>query len=159
MYGALRAVKLYPVENDAVQKALAELTHHTKELLGAEGELELRISGEFIFVNSTRLRLDLDNYASFSHLLSLFRATGVGTLARREDRRPEGLADLPLVAAGRRFRDPAERRTQLVEKLANARASTSSRSPRRRSTAPTVARRRRSAPSERTRSRSRRRAI
>src|SRR5581483_9513783 len=70
-YGALRAVKLYPVENAAVQKALAELTSQTNELAGAEGELELRMSGEFIFVNQTRLRLDLDNFASFSHLLSL----------------------------------------------------------------------------------------
>src|SRR5262249_55072994 len=80
MYGALRAVKLYPVENAAVQKALAELTHQTKELLEAEHELELRMSGEFIFVNQTRLRLELDNFASFSHLLALFRISGVGSL-------------------------------------------------------------------------------
>src|SRR4051812_49707442 len=79
MYGALRAVKLYPVENAAVQKALAELATQSRELIEGEGELELRMSGEFIFVNQTRLRLDLDNFASFSHLLGLFRAAGVGT--------------------------------------------------------------------------------
>lgn len=45
-YGALRAVKLYPVENAAVQKALAEVTNQTKDLIGNEGELELRMSGE-----------------------------------------------------------------------------------------------------------------
>jgi HD-GYP domain-containing protein (c-di-GMP phosphodiesterase class II) len=80
MYGALRAVKLYPVENAAVQKALAELAAQSRELIEGEGELELRMSGEFIFVNQTRLRLDLDNFASFSHLLALFRAAGIGTL-------------------------------------------------------------------------------
>lgn len=32
-------------------------------------------------MNSTRLRLDLDNYASFSHLLSVLRKCGVGTLS------------------------------------------------------------------------------
>jgi len=80
MYGALRAVKLYPVENAAVQKALVEVMHQAKEILNAEGELELRLSGEFIFVNQTRLRLDLDNFASFSHLLSLFRLSGVGSV-------------------------------------------------------------------------------
>src|SRR4029079_8472732 len=79
-YAALRAVKLYPVENAAVQKALADLTAQTKELIAGEGELELKMSGEFIFVNQTRLRLDLDNFASFSHLLSLFRAAGVGAV-------------------------------------------------------------------------------
>jgi HD-GYP domain-containing protein (c-di-GMP phosphodiesterase class II) len=80
LYGALRSIKMYPVENAAVQKALAELVNVTGELMKREAELEIKVSGEFIFVNSTRLRLDLDNYASFSHLLSLFRANGVGVL-------------------------------------------------------------------------------
>ena len=80
IYAALRSIKLYPVENAAVQKSLEELTTLTRDLLANEHELELRVSGEFIFVNGTRLRLDLDNYASFSHLLSLFRASGVGSL-------------------------------------------------------------------------------
>ena len=66
----------------------------------AEGELELRMSGEFIFINQTRLRLDLDNFASFSHLLSLFRAAGIGTRRDRERDHAERLADLSLVAAG-----------------------------------------------------------
>ena len=80
VYGAMRAIKLYPVENAAVQMALEELRTLTEEILRREHELEFRVSGEFIFVNATRLRLDLDNYASFSFLLSVFRATGVGTL-------------------------------------------------------------------------------
>ena len=80
LYGALRAVKLYPVENAAVQRAIEELTAVTADILRHEHELELRLSGEFIFINATRLRLDLDNYASFSHLLSVFRAHGVGTI-------------------------------------------------------------------------------
>ncbi|OGU02459.1 MAG: hypothetical protein A2W29_07525 [Gemmatimonadetes bacterium RBG_16_66_8] len=78
MYAALRSLKLYPLENEAVQRALDELTQSAKALLQVEEELELRLSGEFIFVNSTRLRLDLDNYASFSHVLSVLRHSGVG---------------------------------------------------------------------------------
>ena len=77
-HGALRSIKLYPVENAAVQRALAELTTLSKEIIAAESELEIRTSGEFIFVNATQLRLDLDNYASFSHLLQLYRRAGVG---------------------------------------------------------------------------------
>jgi HD-GYP domain-containing protein (c-di-GMP phosphodiesterase class II) len=80
LYAALRALKLYPLENAAVQKALSELTARSNELLKAEEELQIRASGEFIFVNSTRLRIDLDNYASFSHLLSIFRSNGVGSV-------------------------------------------------------------------------------
>jgi HD-GYP domain-containing protein (c-di-GMP phosphodiesterase class II) len=119
-YGALRAVKLYPVENAAVQKALAELTTFAKELLTDEGELELRMSGEFIFVNQTRLRLDLDNFASFSHLLSLFRASGIGTVAVNQDASArDWLVFLSLVQAPG-VDDPPERLAQLQEKLESA---------------------------------------
>ena len=78
LYGATRAIRLYPVENEAVKKALDELTSVTTEILTREGEFELRVTSEFIFINQTRLRLDLDNYASFTQILSLFRAAGVG---------------------------------------------------------------------------------
>src|SRR5690242_21694855 len=66
LYTAFRSLKLYPLENAQVQKALDDLTQTTQHLLDVEKELEVRLQGEFIFVNSTRLRLDLDNYASFS---------------------------------------------------------------------------------------------
>ena len=78
LYGATRAIRLYPVENEAVKKALDDLTGVTAEILTREGEFELRVTSEFIFINQTRLRLDLDNYASFTQILSLFRAGGVG---------------------------------------------------------------------------------
>ncbi|HET7789365.1 MAG TPA: HD domain-containing phosphohydrolase [Gemmatimonadales bacterium] len=80
LYTCLRSLKLYPIENAQVQKALDELAGATKHLLDVEKELELRLQGEFIFVNSTRLRLDLDNYASFSHILGLFRQCGIGAV-------------------------------------------------------------------------------
>ena len=80
LYSALRATKLYPVGHASVQKALEDLTTLTQEVLATEEELTLRVSGEFIFINGVRLRLDLDNYASFSHVLSVFRASGIGTM-------------------------------------------------------------------------------
>lgn len=79
-YGALRSLRLYPAENAVVQGALAELIRVAEELRSTEGELDFRIAGEYIFVNATRLRLDLDNYTTFSYLLSQFRSAGVGEL-------------------------------------------------------------------------------
>ena len=79
-YGALRAIKLYPVENEAVRKALDDVAATAANIVRQEGDLEFRVSGEFIFINSTRLRLDLDNYASFSYLLALCRASDVGAV-------------------------------------------------------------------------------
>ncbi|HEU4649318.1 MAG TPA: HD domain-containing phosphohydrolase [Gemmatimonadales bacterium] len=80
LYTALRSLKLYPVENATVQKALDDLDRSTRGLLETEGEIEMRLAGDFIFVNATRLRLELDNYAAFSHILTQFRTFDIGTL-------------------------------------------------------------------------------
>ena len=79
-YAGLRAIKLYPLEHSAVQKTLAELAQVAEELRAEEGELEFRISGEFIFLNETRLRLDLSNYATFGHILTLAKLAGIGAI-------------------------------------------------------------------------------
>jgi HD-GYP domain-containing protein (c-di-GMP phosphodiesterase class II) len=93
VYTAFRSLKLYPLENAQVQKALDDLAATTKHLLDVEREIELRIQGEFMFVNSTRLRLDLDNYASFSHILGVFKQCGIGAVRIDEgvDRKQLGI--------------------------------------------------------------------
>src|SRR4026209_2579182 len=77
-YAALRALKLYPVENAAVQKALEELQSSAVALLERETEVELRLAGDFLFINGTRLRLELDNFAALSNLLTTFRSFEIG---------------------------------------------------------------------------------
>ncbi len=79
-YGAARALKLYPLENTAVQRALDELVGSSVALLSLEGQVEIRLSGEFIFVNQTRLRLGLDNFAAFSGFVGMLRDNGIGVL-------------------------------------------------------------------------------
>jgi HD-GYP domain-containing protein (c-di-GMP phosphodiesterase class II) len=83
-YTALRSLKLYPLENAQVQKSLDDLYGTAQRILDREQEIEVRVTGEFLFVNSTRLRLDLDNYASFSHVLGVLRGAGAG-LVRAEN--------------------------------------------------------------------------
>ena len=122
-YGALRAVKLYPVENAAVQKALADLTSQSRELIASERELEIRMTGEFIFINQTRLRLALDNFGSFSHLLSLFRASGVGSVVVTSAvTAKDWLVFLSLLQV-QSTDDPDARLAQLAAKLESARVT------------------------------------
>jgi HD-GYP domain-containing protein (c-di-GMP phosphodiesterase class II) len=119
LYTALRSLKLYPVENATVQKALEDLDITTRTLLATETDLEIRLAGDFIFVNATRLRLELDNYASFSHILAVLRTFEIGalrihsTVSRREW---QILLSLLLSLAERG--EPAERFDTLVERLA-----------------------------------------
>lgn len=80
VYIALRNLKMYPVENAVVQKALDELTALSGQLIDGDGECEFRLAGEFLFLNATRMKLDLDNYTSFSYILGRCRDSGVGLI-------------------------------------------------------------------------------
>lgn len=79
-YVALRNLKMYPLENAVVQKGLEDLTKLSAELIDGDGECEFRLAGEFLFLNATRMKLDLDNYTSFSFLLNRCRDAGVGVI-------------------------------------------------------------------------------
>ena len=120
-YTALRALKLYPVENNTVQRALDELQAAALVLLTREEELELRLSGDFLFVNGTRLRLELDNFAAFSGLLTTLQAFDIGVfrvLAGVERREWQALLSILLsVSAESKVED---RYTALVERVGQA---------------------------------------
>lgn len=79
-YVAMRNLKMYPLENAVVQKGLEDLTKLSAELIDGDGECEFRLAGEFLFLNATRMKLDLDNYTSFSFLLNRCRDSGLGHL-------------------------------------------------------------------------------
>ena len=121
LYTCLRSLKLYPLENPVVQKALDDLVTQGAGIIQREEEVEVRVTGEFIFVNSTRLRLDLDNYASFSHVLSVLNAVGIGVMRAEGgvDRREwTSFLSLLLTASAR---DQADNRFyELQGKLAEA---------------------------------------
>lgn len=122
MYAALRALKLYPVENAAVQKALDDLMAAVRGLLETEKEIEIRLAGDFIFVNQTRLRLELDSYASFSQILAVFRAFGIGSLRVHPGvQRKDWQALLSIVlSVGGRADEAHERFGELARRLGDA---------------------------------------
>jgi HD-GYP domain-containing protein (c-di-GMP phosphodiesterase class II) len=118
-YGALRNVKLYPPDNAAVQNALVDLVRQCEELLKREHELEIRVSGEFVFVNATRLRLDLENYASFTRILTAFKEAGVGMCRVIEGTSARDWVVL-LSALQSGATTPDERRAEVMNKLEGA---------------------------------------
>jgi HD-GYP domain-containing protein (c-di-GMP phosphodiesterase class II) len=117
VYTALRSLKLYPVENATVQKALDDLDATAQALLALESDLEVRLAGDFIFVNATRLRLELDNYASFSHILAVLRSFEVGALRIHSSARREWQILLSLLLSLTERGQPADRFDELAERL------------------------------------------
>ena len=123
-YAGLRAIKLYPLEHSAVQKTLAELAQVAEELRAEEGELEFRISGEFIFLNETRLRLDLSNYATFGHILTLAKLAGIGAIhVGTKGTAREWSLLLSLLGAETKSA-PADRFKEIISRLKEAKIET-----------------------------------
>lgn len=83
LHATLRSLTLYPLENAQVQKALDHLVVISTRILDAQGELEVRVEAEFIFVNGTRLRLELNSFAFFAHVFGVFRHCGIGAIRIR----------------------------------------------------------------------------
>jgi HD-GYP domain-containing protein (c-di-GMP phosphodiesterase class II) len=120
-HSALRALKLYPVENATTQKALDELQSAATTFLAIEQEIELRLSGDFMFLNSVRLRLELDNFAAFSGVLSMLRAFDVGVLQVFGGvERREWLAFLSIMLSLAADKHLDDRYVALVERMAGA---------------------------------------
>jgi HD-GYP domain-containing protein (c-di-GMP phosphodiesterase class II) len=80
LYATLRALKLYPVENVAVQQAVDDLQALVSQATDRDGALELRVVGDFFWLNEVRLRLDLANYATFGSFASAMSGHGLGAM-------------------------------------------------------------------------------
>ena len=81
LYAALQAMKLFPLENQTVQKALDDLHQAALKVVEREGVIELGIVGDFVFINDVRIRLDLSTYAAFSLVSTSLTRHRIGTLA------------------------------------------------------------------------------
>ncbi len=79
-YAALQALKLFPLENQTVQKALDDLHTATTRLQAREELVDIGLVGDFIFINDVRIRLDLSTYAAFSLLSNALNRHRVGSV-------------------------------------------------------------------------------
>lgn len=118
VYVALRNLRMYPLENAVVQKGLEDLTNLSGELLAGDGECEFRLAGEFLFLNATRMKLDLDNFTSFSFLLTRCRDAGVGMIRFVERPSVRDWTVLLAFLVNPVGRGPAERYANLQQRLA-----------------------------------------
>ena len=118
LHGATRSMRLYPVEHQAVQRALGEVVSVSETILTVAQELDFRLQGEFLFVNETRLRLDLTNYASFANVLTLLRTSGVSAIKITRPAAPrDWMVLLSLLGTPPEEEDPSDRFTRIVDRL------------------------------------------
>ncbi len=121
LHGAVRAVRLYPVENAAVQKAISELSAAVARLMTAGEGCELRRAGDYLFVNELRLRLTMDNYAAVAYVLGLLREAGIGGVTVTRTPEPRAWVVLLAFLQSPPLEYPEEDRlAQLADRLAQS---------------------------------------
>lgn len=79
-YATAQSLKLYPIENATVQKTLDEMFRVCKRILDREGVVDLKLVGDFLFLNDARLRLELSDYLAFSYVAGLLNKHGIGQI-------------------------------------------------------------------------------
>ena len=80
LYGTLNALRLYPVENETVQQAISDLHRIVERVVQAESGAEVRVVGDFFFLNETRLRLGLSNFSTFGSFARALHDHGIGAV-------------------------------------------------------------------------------
>jgi len=117
IHSAAQAMRLYPFENVVVQNALEELHRAARRILDREGALELNRSGDFLFLNDTRLRFDLASYVSFSFVGSALAKHGIGVVTVERDVESTEWAPLLSVLLGDAGTDPADAYDRAADRL------------------------------------------
>lgn len=108
-FSALRSLRLYPVENVAVQQAVDDLHGLIGELLANEGSIEVRVVGDFFFLNEVRLRLGLSNYSTFGVFARALQSHDIGSIeVMRDLDREEWIPFLSLLLRTPGEEDPFE---------------------------------------------------
>jgi HD-GYP domain-containing protein (c-di-GMP phosphodiesterase class II) len=118
MYAAAQAMKLYPLDNSATQNALRDLTEIAQRGAQREDVLELRVAGDFLFLNDSRLRLDLANYVVFSFLTTSLARHRIGSIEIAPGVTREEW--VPFLSFLQGDADPEEPFERFVERLQNS---------------------------------------
>ncbi len=80
LYNATRTLQLYPAENEAVRRSLAELEASASRLFEREGGISIWVAGNYLFLNDLQVKLGLSDYAALSALRESLRAHGIGRI-------------------------------------------------------------------------------
>ena len=80
LYEAIRTVKLHPIETAEVTGYLEDLAAAASVIFDFDGAFEIRIRGCLLYLNASRLHLDLENFASFGLVMATLSDAGVASM-------------------------------------------------------------------------------
>lgn len=73
----LRTARIHDVGNVAFQGPLGAFIETVDQIWTAEGDFEVQVVGDYLYINQNRLRVDASSYANYQYLIEEFRARGL----------------------------------------------------------------------------------
>ena len=80
LYNATKAIQLYPLANEAVRRAIADVEATAGQVFEREGGVSIWVAGNYLFLNDLQVKLDLADYATLSALRESLRTHGIGRI-------------------------------------------------------------------------------
>ncbi len=77
---AIKTARIHDLRNEAVVGALDALSVVTNDLLRMGGVFTLRVLGDYLFLNDTRIKADVGSYAAFDSMCRELKARGIGSI-------------------------------------------------------------------------------
>ncbi len=80
LFTAAKTIQLHQLNNEAVQRALSDLTHVIKNIIQREGQAVLRITSEYMYMNDTRVPMDTQIAGPYLYLIDEIAKRGTESI-------------------------------------------------------------------------------
>jgi putative nucleotidyltransferase with HDIG domain len=87
----IRTSQIHDIGNVALARPVTNLTNALETLFKADSEFTLRLRGEYLYLDETRIRYDIEDMASYEFLTKIFKERKIGSLTFQKPVSPEDL--------------------------------------------------------------------
>jgi HD-GYP domain-containing protein (c-di-GMP phosphodiesterase class II) len=80
LFAASKTVRMYEMNNRAVQRSLRDLEEAVQGLIAAEGRSAIRLSSDLLLINDQRIAVDAQHYGPFEYMVEELKKREVGSI-------------------------------------------------------------------------------
>jgi len=122
-FSASKTVQVHDLGNRATQRVLADLMVPLRDLFASEGELNVRVTPDYLYINDVRLVMDSRNFGPIMYVIEALRERDVEILELHPDVTPSEIGVFLKVFFGELATDDDDIFGQLTARVAEAKIS------------------------------------
>jgi len=95
----LRTVQIHDIGNVALVRPVTNLTNALNLIFKSDAEFTVRLRGEYLYLDDTRIRYDIEDMAGYEYLVKFFKEKKTGSITFQEPVSPDDLKKFAHVFA------------------------------------------------------------